>query len=92
MSPTYRKRLERKRMERSRLGVEARARNRLARAVAAEVCGTVTFSGPMFGIIPHVIRCLDCNDGRHVYLEVDGNAFGRPKSWQGIISACFQRG
>jgi hypothetical protein len=89
MSPGYWKRRRTKLLERSRLGVLARERKRLARAQEAREVGQVTFSGPMFGG-EHVIRCLDAGNENRLLVEVDGQAH-RPRSWRGLMRVVCKR-
>ena len=89
MSPSYCKRRRAKLLERSRKGVEARERKRLAAVREAVEVGRVIFTGAMFGG-EHVIRCLDVGDERVLCVEIDGRA-QRPKTWRGLMRMVCKR-
>ena len=76
--------------KRALLGVAARARKRMERIQDSACVAEIVIRGPMFGGV-HLIRLLDCNDGKHVYVVVDGETFGRPKSWQGVVRILAKR-
>lgn len=76
-------------LERSRKGVLARERKRLAAVSEAREIGRVTFSGPMFRG-EHVVRCLDVGDESRVWVEVDGQAH-RARTWRGVMRVVCKR-
>lgn len=89
MSPNYWKRRRAKLLERSKKGVLARERKRLAAVQEAREVGRVMFFGPMFGG-EHILRCLDAGDETRLWIEVDGRAH-RPRSWRGLMRVVCKR-
>lgn len=89
MSPNYWKRRRTKLLERSRKGVEARERKRLAAVTEAREVGKVAFFGPMFSGV-HILRCLDMGDETRLWIEVDGRAY-RLRSWRGLMRVVCKR-
>jgi hypothetical protein len=89
MSPTYFKRRRIKLLERSRKGVLARERKRLAAVRETREVGQVVFSGQMFGGV-HTLRCLDAGDETRLWIKVDGLA-RRPRTWQGLMRLVVKR-
>jgi len=89
MSPNYWKRRRTKLLERSRKGVAARERKRIAAVLEAREVGRVTFSGQMFGG-EHLIRCLDAGDETRLWIEVDGRAH-RARTWRGLVRVICKR-
>jgi len=89
MSPSYWKRRKEKRLERSRLGVLARERNRLAQEEAAVHVGSVLFAGPAFGGM-HLVRAFARGEGPGLLIEVDGQAH-RPRTLRGLVRLVSKR-
>lgn len=80
-----RKRLQ----ERSRKGVVARERKRIAEAQAATVVGVVRFSGSMFGG-DHEILCLNRDGEKHIMLDIDGLPH-KPTTYRGMLRLLARR-
>jgi hypothetical protein len=89
MSPNYWKRRRAKLLERSRKGVLARERKRLAAVREAREVGKVVFFGPMFGGV-HTLRCLDAGNETRLWIEVDRTAH-RPRTWKGLMRVICKR-
>ena len=80
-----RKRLQ----ERSRKGVVARERKRIAEAQEATVVGVVKFSGTMFGG-DHEILCLNRDGEKHIMLDIDGGPH-KPTTYRGMLRLLARR-
>ena len=75
--------------ERSRKGVLARERKRMAEATAATVVGVVRFSGTMFGG-DHEILCLNRDGEKHIMLDIDGRPH-KPTTYRGMLRLLARR-
>jgi len=73
---------------RSRLGVLARERNRMARSMEAVEVGRIDFSGKMFG--HHCILCLHRDGDTSMMLNIDGIPF-KPKTYRGVLKLLAKR-
>jgi hypothetical protein len=89
MSPTYWKRKREKQIARSRLGVLARERKRLAEAEDAQWCGSIIFVGPMFNG-GHWMTLKVRGEDRHMLPDIDGNPF-RPLTLRGLRGLIAKR-
>lgn len=89
MSPSYWKCRKLNLLERSRKGVAARERKRLAHVQEAREVGYIEFCGPMFGG-RHTIRCLAAGDEARLWIEIDGQAH-RPRTWRGLMRMVCKR-
>lgn len=74
---------------RSRLGVLARERNRMAQSSAAIEVGRICFSGTMFGG-NHVIRCLHRDGDQMLLLDIDDRPF-KPETYRGVLRLLSRR-
>lgn len=72
MSPSYWKRRKAKQLRRSRLGVAARADNRLRLARAAEYCFTLRLFGPRWPGVRQLV--LSADDSGAVYVQSTSGA------------------
>ena len=89
MSPSYWKQLKTRRLERSRKGVLARERKRLAQAERAKWVGTIHFDGPAFNG-QHQIRVAARSDEPFLLVDIDGFQH-RPRSVRGLLRLICRR-